>query len=236
MYATGSNSAKRSGTNSRRCSAAASMQSRKLKRAQILLAAATGAGDEEIARSVGVGGSTVYRTKRRFVLGNLAARTERRAAPRSGAASSRAKRKPCWSRPLVPARPRAALVGRSNCWRCELVQPHRAQAASRARRCAGAWRTTTSSRGARTCGAFPRRRRKSGAGRSLDCICGSGPPRIPPRPVAALSAQYWRCWCPAPRRSRCRSSLRPHPPRPPSRGCAPSSAAAPSACRSGSNH
>ena len=27
--------------------------------------------DEEIARSVGVGGSTVYRTKRRFVEGNL---------------------------------------------------------------------------------------------------------------------------------------------------------------------
>ena len=45
--------------------------SRKLKRAQILLAADAGAGDEEIARSVGVGGSTVYRTKRRFVEGNL---------------------------------------------------------------------------------------------------------------------------------------------------------------------
>jgi len=45
--------------------------SRKLKRAQILLAADVGAGDEEIARSVGVGGSTVYRTKRRFVEGNL---------------------------------------------------------------------------------------------------------------------------------------------------------------------
>src|SRR2546427_3894552 len=45
--------------------------SRKLKRAQILLAADTGAGDEEIARSVGVGGSTVYRTKRRFVVSNL---------------------------------------------------------------------------------------------------------------------------------------------------------------------
>jgi len=44
---------------------------RKLKRAQILLAADAGASDEEIARSVGVGGSTVYRTKRRFVLGNL---------------------------------------------------------------------------------------------------------------------------------------------------------------------
>ena len=45
--------------------------SRKLKRAQILLAANAGASDEEIARSVGVGGSTVYRTKRRFVEGNL---------------------------------------------------------------------------------------------------------------------------------------------------------------------
>ena len=56
---------------------------RKLKRAQILLAAATGAGDEEIARNVGVGGSTVYRTKRRFVLGNLAAALSEE--PRPGA-------------------------------------------------------------------------------------------------------------------------------------------------------
>jgi transposase len=56
---------------------------RKLKRAQILLAAATGAGDEEIARTVGVGGSTVYRTKRRFVLGNLAAALSEE--PRPGA-------------------------------------------------------------------------------------------------------------------------------------------------------
>jgi len=55
---------------------------RKLKRAQILLAADAGAGEEEIARNVGVGGSTVYRTKRRFVLGNLeAALTEE---PRPG--------------------------------------------------------------------------------------------------------------------------------------------------------
>jgi transposase len=44
---------------------------RKVKRAQILLAADAGASDEEISVSVGVGGSTVYRTKRRFVLGNL---------------------------------------------------------------------------------------------------------------------------------------------------------------------
>jgi transposase len=44
---------------------------RKLKRAQILLAADAGARDDDIALSVGVGGSTVYRTKRRFVEGNL---------------------------------------------------------------------------------------------------------------------------------------------------------------------
>jgi transposase len=44
---------------------------RKLKRAQILLAADAGSSDEEIARVVAVGGSTVYRTKRRFVEGNL---------------------------------------------------------------------------------------------------------------------------------------------------------------------
>jgi transposase len=56
---------------------------RKLKRAQILLAADGGASDEEVARSVGIGGSTVYRTKRRFVLGNLEAALNE--APRPGA-------------------------------------------------------------------------------------------------------------------------------------------------------
>src|ERR1700741_5485714 len=56
---------------------------RKLKRAQILLAADAGATDEDIAISVGVGGSTVYRTKRRFVLGNLEAALSEE--PRPGA-------------------------------------------------------------------------------------------------------------------------------------------------------
>ena len=44
---------------------------RKLKRAQILLAADAGVPDETIAQSLGVGGSTVYRTKRHFVEGTL---------------------------------------------------------------------------------------------------------------------------------------------------------------------
>ena len=56
---------------------------RKLKRAQILLAADAGASDEAIAASVGVGGSTVYRTKRRFGLGNLEAALSEE--PRPGA-------------------------------------------------------------------------------------------------------------------------------------------------------
>jgi transposase len=46
-------------------------------------AADAGAGDEEIARSVRVGASTVYRTKRRFVLGNL--ETALSEEPRPGA-------------------------------------------------------------------------------------------------------------------------------------------------------
>src|SRR5665213_2162130 len=47
------------------------LAARKLKRAQILLASDAGIGDAAIAASVAVGGSTVYRTKRRFVAGNL---------------------------------------------------------------------------------------------------------------------------------------------------------------------
>jgi transposase len=56
---------------------------RKLKRAQLLLAADAGTSDEAIAKAVGVGGSTVYRTKRRFVLGNLEAALSEE--PRPGA-------------------------------------------------------------------------------------------------------------------------------------------------------
>jgi hypothetical protein len=44
---------------------------RKLERAQISLAADAGASDETIPSAVRVSGSAVYRTKRRFVEGNL---------------------------------------------------------------------------------------------------------------------------------------------------------------------
>jgi len=57
---------------------------RKLKRAQILLAADARASDDDIATSVAVGGSTVYRTKQRFVLGNLEAALSEQPRPGAG--------------------------------------------------------------------------------------------------------------------------------------------------------
>lgn len=56
---------------------------RKLKRAQILLAADAGSSDEEIARNVSVGTSTVYRVKQRFVEHGLERALSE--APRPGA-------------------------------------------------------------------------------------------------------------------------------------------------------
>jgi transposase len=56
---------------------------RRLKRAQILLAADAGSTDQEIARNVAVGTSTVYRTKQRFVEEGLERALSE--APRAGA-------------------------------------------------------------------------------------------------------------------------------------------------------
>jgi transposase len=56
---------------------------RKRKRAQILLAADAGSTDEQIANSVAVGHSTVYRTKQRFIEAGLERALND--APRSGA-------------------------------------------------------------------------------------------------------------------------------------------------------
>jgi hypothetical protein len=81
---------------------------RKLKRAQILQAADAGASDDDIAISVGVGSSTVYRTKRRFVLGNLEAALSEE--PRPGASRKLSGKEEallvataCWGR-LCPGR------------------------------------------------------------------------------------------------------------------------------------
>ncbi len=115
---------------------------RKLKRAQILLAADAGASDAEIAARVVVVGSTVCRTKRRFVEGNLELALAE--APRAGAA-----RKPTGKEEAVAGGDgllEAAQPGRAR-WTPELlsevlVKPTEHERLSWLRRCAGAWRRT----------------------------------------------------------------------------------------------
>ncbi|MET4690746.1 transposase [Sinorhizobium fredii] len=86
---------------------------RKLKRAQILLAADAGLGDEAIAATVAVGGSTVYRIKRRFMeMGLEAALGE---APRAGAERNLTGKEEALL-VATPARRRAAPAGRWSCW------------------------------------------------------------------------------------------------------------------------
>ena len=126
---------------------------RKLKRAQILLAADAGCSDEEIARTVAVGGSTVYRTKRRFVEGNL----ERALSedPRPGAERKLTGKEEALLVATACANPpKAAPAGRWNCWPTPWSSSPGTRAC-RARRCAGGWPKTVSSPGARICGAFP---------------------------------------------------------------------------------
>ena len=84
---------------------------RKLNRAQIRLAADAGVGDEAIAASVSVGGSTVYRTKRRFVEGSLEQALSEETRP-GRRASCPARKPPCWWRPPAPVRRRGESVGR----------------------------------------------------------------------------------------------------------------------------
>ena len=100
----------------RRLIAGGKAAARRVKRAQILLAADAGRCDEEIAASVGVGTSTVYRTRRRRVEGNLAhalAEAVRPGAQRklSGNEEALLVATACSSPP-----PRAARAGRSCCW------------------------------------------------------------------------------------------------------------------------
>ena len=56
---------------------------RMLKRAQILLAADAGASDDAIAATLAVSGSTIYRTKRRFVEANLERALSEETRPRA---------------------------------------------------------------------------------------------------------------------------------------------------------
>ena len=107
---------------------------RKLKRAQILLAADAGASDEDIARDVGVGGSTMYRTKRRFVLGNSALSEE----PRPGAKRKLSGKEQALLVATACSKPPA---GRAR-WTLELLAGELVRPASRAKPSVGAWPKT----------------------------------------------------------------------------------------------
>ena len=93
---------------------------RKLKRAQSLLAADAGIGDEAIADSISVGVSTVYRTKRRFVEGNLDLALSEEARPGAARKLSGQEATVC-SSPL-----RAVSAGRSICWPVKMAPIDRA--------------------------------------------------------------------------------------------------------------
>jgi len=126
---------------------------RKLKRAQILLAADAVRCDEEIARTVAVGGSTVYRTKRRLVEGNLERALSEE--PRPGAERKlTGKEEALLVAPLAPGRLRAEPAGRWSCWLARWSNSPITRACP-ARRHAGGWTRKTSSRDAGTCGASP---------------------------------------------------------------------------------
>ena len=120
---------------------------RKLKRAQILLAADAGESDAAVEPAGG-------RTKRRFVLGNLAAALSEE--PRPGAARKLSGKEEallvataCSSPPAGRARWTLELLAG------ELVKLTAHDSLSR-ETCAAGWPKTTSSRGAKTCGAFRR--------------------------------------------------------------------------------
>ena len=157
---------------------------RKIKRAQILLAADAGVGDEEIARS---------RLGRRLDgVSDQAALRGRQSGPgaeRGGASGRRAQ---------------AVRQGDGAAGRDRLLQPaggsqaldagsagrrdgpaDRARGDCRARRCGGAWPRTTSSRGGATCGAF--RRSMASMSRAWKTCSISMPSRpIPKRPVVCF--------------------------------------------------
>lgn len=98
-----------------RCSAAASMGPARSSERRLDWPADAGACDEGIARSVGVGCPTAYRTKRRFVDGNL--KRVLSEEPRHGAERKlMARKKPCWWQRTVPSPGKAVPAGRSSCW------------------------------------------------------------------------------------------------------------------------
>ena len=157
------------------------LAARKLVRAQILLAADKGISDEGIAGTLQVSGSTIYRTKRRFVEGNLdGALSNSRVRSRPGLRAPR--RRPFWRRPPARRRLRDAPAGRSNSWPMRWSNSP-IMMISRARRCDEGWRRTNSNPGVGPCGAFRKVDGEYMAPRLEDVLDLYAEPPDPLRPV-----------------------------------------------------
>lgn len=88
---------------------------RRVKRAQVLLAAERGQGDAAIANALPVGTSTVYRTKRRFVEEGLEAALSELPHPGVERKLSGQEERRCWWRRPARRRHRGGRAGRWSC-------------------------------------------------------------------------------------------------------------------------
>jgi hypothetical protein len=146
------------------------------------------------------GGSTVYRTKQRFVLGNLDAALSEE--PRPGASRKLSGKGEPWSRPPVPSHRRAAPVGLWSCWRVRSSGSLNTTV-SPVRPCADGWPKTNSSPGAETCSAFRRSMAsEGGVPRGQLPTVRVQPPRRRLRQVAAEEQGGPHCFREPARRSR----------------------------------
>src|SRR4051812_15295676 len=125
---------------------------RKLKRAQILLAADRSRRDEEIARTVRISLSTVGRTKRRFVEGNLERALSEE--PHPGAERKLTGKEEALLVATACAKPPAGHKPWTLTLLADTMVKLTDHEACRARPCAAGWPRTISSHGAGTCGAF----------------------------------------------------------------------------------
>ena len=147
---------------------------RKLKRAQILRAADAGCDDEDIARAVAVSGSTVYRTKRRFVEGNLERALSEEPRP-DAERKLTGKEEVLLVATACASPPRVARAGRSELLADAMVKltDHGNLSGETVRRRLA---ETASSRGARKCGSGRMLRREPGPAHRR------GPPADPAEP------------------------------------------------------
>ncbi|AUW47170.1 hypothetical protein CUJ84_pRLN3000028 (plasmid) [Rhizobium leguminosarum] len=128
-------------------------RSRKIKRAQILVAANEGFSDEVIAATLNVSGSTIYRTKRRFVEANLEGALSEE--PRPGVERKLSSKEEALLVATACSKPPPEPAGPWSFWQMRWSGSPIMTSCPR-RPCVAGWLRTISSLGAKTCGASQR--------------------------------------------------------------------------------